>query len=509
MTSPTVVVQSKTISTHRVRLGYTKAWYVAVGGIIAGLLLTEAGMRIEGGAIAVLSLAPLLTSLDRRLFQGLLFGPLTLIYLYHALGYGIGPLWQVHGLGWFTAIEDGFAPAQWGAVLGLVALALTFPKVFQAVLQRVADREGLHEAVAPDCRWHSYGLLMLLVAVVLIGYGFATGAANRLDGQETPILISSITVGIQNVHQVMFFFLGYSAARCRGRWMFLWCAVLALYAMFFFLDGARGTVATAAILSGIGLVWGGVLRRRVLMAGMLAVTAFLPIAGVVLTYRDFYADRPRTFSGRISGLMDAADDYFGTHTSLASFTAIFTHNVTAQSVDRVFLLTPEAIPFAGMEDLDQVVLTFVPRFIWPDRPDPLNGNDLAILYGAALPDTSGSYMPAVGEGYRRAGWIGVILLYAFSASIYGSVTALCWARRKDREWMAMLVFATYQSIGVWSASLLSNFNLALWVFPKYWILFWLLRRLQDGLTELLFHRRRALPRKALMASRLSTVTKRQ
>lgn len=509
MTSRVPATHSRRTSSNRLRARQVVAWGMAVFGIALGVVLNQAGLRLEGGSVAILGLAPVILDLDRHLFQGLLLGPLAFMYLYHALGYAIGPLWQLYVFGWSDIIEDGFVAAQWGGVLGLVTFAVTFWKFFRAIPERMATTEGPQGRGTFDAHWHGYGGLILLTAAILIGYGFTTGAVNRLGGQETSIETASIALGVQHIHQVMFFFLAYSAARRRGLWMILWLVSLTGYAVFFFLDGGRGTVAMAVILSGIGLVWGGVSPRKVVLVGAIALTVYLPITGVVLTYRNYYADRPETFSKRIAGFLDAGAYFFEERSSLADLGETFFRNITAQSVDRVFLLTPEVIPFAGLESLDQVVFTVVPRIIWPDRPDPLNGNDLAILFGAALPGTTGSYMPAVGDGYRRGGWIGVVLLYMFSAAIYGSIVAVCWARRDHREWMAMLVLVMVLGTGLWSATLLSNFNLALWVFPKYLVLFWLLRRLQDRLIQVLPHGRRTRPSDEWLIPQLPPVARRR
>ena len=95
-------------------------WWIAAVGVIAGILLSTVGWKVDGPAIAVLALAPLMLAIDRRLFPGLLIGPISFMYLYQGLGYGLGPLWQIHVIGYLQAIEEGFVPAQWGAVVGLI-----------------------------------------------------------------------------------------------------------------------------------------------------------------------------------------------------------------------------------------------------------------------------------------------------------------------------------------------------------------------------------------------------
>ena len=188
--------------------------------------------------------------------------------------------------------------------------------------------------------------------------------------------------------------------------------------------------------------------------------------------------------------------------ALADISRAFLRGVTANSVDAVFLLTPERIPFAGLMGIENVVFSLVPTVIWPARPALLDGNELAILYGTARPGTTGSYMPAVGDGYRRGGWPGVALIYTFNALIYAAVLALCWTRKAKREWMIMLIWLSYYASSIWSATLLGSFYVALWIFPRQFIVFWGLRWLQDLLSFFSMKRKSSRRLYPLISNRL-------
>ena len=85
-------------------------WLLAFSGVLVGIILDYLGFRIQGGAVPILAICPLFLALDRELFPGLLLGPLSFTYLFHLLGYGLGPLWQVQVLGGFQETEAGFVP---------------------------------------------------------------------------------------------------------------------------------------------------------------------------------------------------------------------------------------------------------------------------------------------------------------------------------------------------------------------------------------------------------------
>jgi hypothetical protein len=493
-----------------------RVWFIALVGCIAGAIIQVSGARLAGGSLGILGFAPLFLYWDRRLMPGLLFGPLSFMYLFHALGYAIGPLWQLYLLGHLTtAIEDGLVPAQWGGVLGLATMAVAYPQIFQAVSRRVMRRKGIQKRQKSDYfRWPGYALLLAAVAFLTVSYGFVVGATNRLASRETTVEIATLVSMVAELRLVAFFFLGCAAARRRGWWLPLWASIFGGFALFTFLDGGRGPVAFAAIFSALGLVWGGVSYRKIILCGALAAILYVPLCGVVLVYRGHYGSNLKTttsFSQRLEDMKEAANRFklqkLAPSSSLASGAETFMENVTAQAVDQVFLLTPQSIPFAGLEGLERIVYAWIPKIVMPNRPTTPHGdgNELAIQYGAAYPGTTGSYMPAVGDGYRRFGWPGIVLLYLFSAAIYGPILALCWHRRERRERMAMVIFLLFSAPGIWSATLLDNFYLILWTFPKYWICFWMLSRLQDRLAQFSPSRepRSTLPRKRRLITDVS------
>lgn len=457
-------------------------WLAAASGVILGWGLDQFGMRVEGGAVAVLGFAPLYLSIERRLFPGLFFGPLTFMYMYHAMGYGFGPLGQIFVLGSLTPSEQGFVPAQWGGVLGLSAFAITFPHIFQVSSHAIQRRWHHPPPTNRDRQWRGFAVFIMLAGVATMVYGLASGTANQLGGEgDAGILGSSLVSAFFAVHQVMFFFLGYLAVR-RGRgWFLFWLFMLVGYSIFFFLDGGRGGAVFAAIFSAMGFAWAGTSWRKLVLVGIVAAIGFIPISGIVLTYRNYYRDMSSSVAFReraaaIASAVEVMKDQSGG--VFETISEGFFNGITARFVDQVFLKTPVSIPFAGFQGIENAVWVFVPTIIFPDRPQLNDGNSLAIQYGETTrEDSKGWYMPAVGDGYRRGGWPGIALLYVFSSVMFAPVLAICWARRGNVVWMTMLVWLSFQASGIWSATMLSNFWL-LWAFSRQLVTFWGLHQLQ-------------------------------
>ena len=479
--------------TAQCRLGHTPitkhtrrqsrvGWLIALTGLVLGVFLSELDLPVDAGAVAVLGFAPLIVAMERRYFPGLLIGPILLMYLYHVLGYGLGPMWQLHVNGWmFNLYTEGLVQAQWGGVIGLLTFALVFPFVFNRVSRWTQPKDVAPASDQP--KWAFYTLLLLALVGAGIIYGFRTGAYNRLGGLTSGIGQDSLMSVVNPLHYALFFFLGYFATRPGLRWKTIWVTTFIAYSIFHFLDGGRGAAAFAMIFSGIGLVWGGVPRRAVLLAGLGGFLLIVPISGIVLEYRGQTSNAGTDLEMRMERIISATEESSDTRSdSLASATAAFTRGVTVAFVDRVFLLTPSVIPFAGLDGLENAIYAITPSIINPNRPDLNDGNLLAIQYGAISP--RGNYMPAVGDGYRRGGWLGVALLYAFITTIFASAWAVTWQRIHKREWLAMFMFLIFQSGGFWSTTGLGALVLVLWTFPRTFLTFWLISRAQDILVEL-------------------------
>lgn len=469
--------------------------FIAAGGIMLGALCSLVGLDIESGAIAILSMGPLFISLDRRFTPELLFGPLLFAYVYHAFGYSLGPLGQRYLANLGESYDSGgLMLAQWGAVLGLALYALVYSRVFAFIFRRFPTRDETGQRF-DMASFDGYALTLLLASITLITVAYMAGASRLSEDAENlaPGLVTSI-LAFQYIHRIVFFFLGWSAARRGGRWMALWAIAFIVYSVFHAMEGSRGNVAIAAVLSAIGFVLGGFSRRRVLVFLVCMFIVFVPLSNTVVLYRTFYGHLyPTGIVDRVGAFLAAASDFNRMRQQgEASFLGALFEDMTARAVDRVMIMTPNSIPYVGFEGLDAIIYVWVPLQLYPDRPSFSDGNNAAAEYGIGFKDGVGPtggrtfvYMPTVGEGYRRFGWAGIPVVYAFSGTIFGATAALAWAKRRRREWMAMMVWVLLNASAPWTLTLIAGSYLVLSTVPRYFALFLLLRFAHDGVRALL------------------------
>lgn len=465
--------------------GGVTGWAVAVAFSIVGGAMTLSGWPLGGGIIAVIGFGPLYYRLDRSLFPPLWVGPMTLVYVYHLLGYALGPWWELHMLPVQDFQTEGFSPLQWAAVVGMAVFAVIYPRCVTFARNRWPGRTQDDALPITDEKWDSWGYLLLAVAVANIAYGFATGAADRLGGRDVSVGVDTASAAFQLTHQIMFFFLAYSASKRGGRVFALWLFTLLCYVGFFFLDGGRATVALALIMSGVGFVWGGTSRRRVTVVAAVICALFVPASGFIQVYRDVYIRRDAAgFESRVGVFSDTITGEGSGGLEIVDAVGVFARRVTAANGDIVFLQTPGAFPYAGVEGFSRMPYAMVPTLIFPNRPNLRDGPELAIRYGGAPPGTTGVYTPAAADGYRRFGWLGVWAPYAFAAVVFGLGMGITWAKRDERDHMATFMVMFVICSEIWIFTILTTAWHALWSIPKYAIFYLVLRWLHDRMTDL-------------------------
>lgn len=466
-----------------------RAIFIAVGGILLGAVCSLAGLDIEGGAIAILSVGPLFISLDRRLTPELLFGPLVFLYVYHAAAYALGPLGQRYLANLGEGYDPrGFVLAQWGAVLGLTVYAFVYSWAFSFIFPRFSPRDEMGQRF-DEASFDGYALILLLVSIALITVGYMSGAS-RLSEDAVNLAPGPVTaiLSFQYIYRIVFVFLGWSAARRGGRWMALWAIAFIAYSAFQVLEGSRGEGPIAAVLSAIGFVLGGFSRRRVLVGLICMFIAVVPLLNTVTLYRMFYSHLYSTgVIGRVGALVAAATDFnwMGQRGEVGVLDVLF-DGVTAPAVDRVMIWTPDSIPYIGFEGLDAIIYVWAPLALYPDRPSLNDGNNAAAEYGVGFKDGIGptggrtfTYMPAVGEGYRRFGWPGIPVFYAVGGAIFGAMAGLTWAKRNRREWMAMMAWVLLNAQMPMGLTPVAGSYIVAVLVPRYFVLFLLLRWVQD------------------------------
>jgi hypothetical protein len=307
------------------------------------------------------------------------------------------------------------------------------------------------------------------------------------------VAVQSLFSALVDIRTVIWFFLGFGAVRFGRRWALICAATLVLFSSYTVLDGTRGPAVFAVLFTAIGAASAGFSRRNLALLLVGFAIVFSPVAAIVSTeYRVFYQGDDLSFVDRATEFTLAVQGYVQVPgTDLADSIAVVLWQSTAHTVDRIFSLTPRAIPFIGLADMQRLGYMYLPRLIAPDRPSLQDGGDIACAYAVAVGEFmagdprcgKGNYTPTVGDGYRRLGWWGIPLLYALQAVIFGLALSYAWKKKGRVEWVAIFVMFLNLALGVWSNTLNSTFYMLGWIIPRDLIIFWGLGKLADLFTR--------------------------
>jgi hypothetical protein len=459
---------------------------LAIWTLVLGAAVSLAGAQMEGGAIAVLGLAAVVILTDFALMPRWLIGPGTFFCFHHVGAYAVSPLGQL----WFNGYvsrryPDGFVLAQWGAALGLATWAVVYPRVFHTTCAMMQKKLAPVSVPRQARAFRVYAMIVTALSIAIWTFQASIGLS-KIDALSSQVsqVNAELALGFQFATYVSCFLLAYLAIHDNFKWLAVWGTVVPAFVAWHLLDGSRGTIIMAGCFSACGFYYGGMRLRKVLFGGSVLLFLLVPTFGVVRLYRDANIGVATSLAERIDGFQRALVTFTEVSAgSVAGSSAVFLDRLSPDAVDYVFAKTPEEVPYVGWSGMDRLAYMFFPQVMLPNRPDLIDGNEVAIAYGAGRSNTSGNSLSVVADGYRRWGWPGIVILYTLIAACSAVVTARAWVCRGRLEWLSSLLILLVCLNGENTLStLVSTFYYVIWIFPKYFLFFLVLRIVSEVIT---------------------------
>jgi len=213
--------------------------------------------------------------------------------------------------------------------------------------------------------------------------------------------------------------------------IFLWLIMLPILLLIQLGGGSIATLVQTALVP-IFIYW--VVRRRIpVKAIIICVIVLVPLLGLKAEFRQtaWSAEQANVsviqkgvnfinlITERFSG------DYKQTYSASVDTTA--SRAAQLQTLDVVVEATPGAVPYWYGESYVTIFTTFIPRFLWPDKPSKNLGQAFGHRYSFIGDDdtwTSWNF-PQLAEMYANFGWWGIIfgmpLLGLIYRLIYGAL----------------------------------------------------------------------------------------
>jgi len=92
----------------------------------------------------------------------------------------------------------------------------------------------------------------------------------------------------------------------------------------------------------------------------------------------------------------------------------------------VYEMTPSPIPHAGAENFSAVLYTWVPYFLYRERPILYDANQVLIDYTGGVFTRTGKALTLPADLYRRFGWFGITFGVAAAFWVYGRFCGWCY-----------------------------------------------------------------------------------
>jgi hypothetical protein len=239
-----------------------------------------------------------------------------------------------------------------------------------------------------------------------------------------------------------------------------------------------------------GIAWAGYSKLKIAFYGLSCILIVVLLSGPIYLYRnDTNLNQYRHgILSRIAQFNNATISFYTDKANVKYIFEPFVVAVTALTVDRVMVLTPSEIPFSGFNGMEALRNIYFPKFINPNRLDINDGNKVAEIYGIP-PGTKNTYfyVTAVGEGYRRFGWVGVVLSYAFSGVFFGACFSFFSKFKNSAVSLSMLILIFLHSPGAWAFTYNYGIYFFFYTVPKYFLAFFIIYQISKYIFKLLMH----------------------
>jgi hypothetical protein len=237
------------------------------------------------------------------------------------------------------------------------------------------------------------------------------------------VLMDTVYVLATYLQPLAILILAYAQTRYRRGWMLpvLVAAVLVQAAMGFAEDSKGDTVLGLFIALVTKTLVSGKLPRRWLLAGVLSVGAAWPVMQANRFVREHYSmSRPEVASHMLLTLKRAIEAKVAVTTGPERADTFFERSSLKGSVEMIVEGTAHGIAFQHGYTLTPVALAFIPRLLWPGKPDVQPGLLMNKVFQVA-PDSPDTYISPsyLGELYWNFGWPGVLAGMALMGLLLG------------------------------------------------------------------------------------------
>lgn len=408
--------------------------WISLGfAIVLALSLTAFSVHF-GLGILIIWTAIYAFYLERRTLDRVLLTPFGVVTAWEAIGLGVGVsmiVFQAKGM-----TDPGMLKMQ-------IVYLLMFPIMYCAY--RLGFGPG-RKMIFPDKNPRfeveviqpliTVGWIMFFWRLVQLTIFAATGAEDRgdfgMNAREENFGFSTYFNLFPRLSSMGFFLLPlvFSRTQIFGKWILT--VGMSYYMILAFATGARGNVFFPLLFIMVGLFLFRVLRIiKIDVTAIVVSVAIFPMVIFMDHFRNtdaYKSTRTMDLKNRLSAITEAkarSSEYASTGEEGAN-TVILGHALVGVMDATVYEMTPSPIPHAGAENFSAVLYTWVPYFLYRDRPILYDANQVLIDYTGGVFTRTGKALTLSADLYRRFGWIGIPFGVAAAFWVYGRFCGWCY-----------------------------------------------------------------------------------
>jgi hypothetical protein len=428
--------------------------YLVANGVFA-VVVALASVQSGGGVVLYLCALFALCSLpvcflDRVNGRYLL---LAILMAFYFIFFGMLDLISVLLGAQVTRTVDGLSQAELGILCGAVCVLVSY--IVTARLPRVLRPDE------PAHDWPIRSILLVGLALWLIGSVSIVYLQVFVIPEKT---IASTQRGLASMGPVQIFLvmlghlvaplglliLAYGYAKIRTTfWLLLILALMAVQVAVAFVTDIRGLalLPVAVVIVALTLVNNKVPKAWI-VGSIIGVALIFPLLSAYRAAISGERGLNRTEAveniGKVVDIVLAYQEKLSQRAPQAGGPMIFQRASLKANIEADFARSGVDVPFQDGRTLVAIPLAFIPRLIWPDKPDVATGQlfNREIIQG----EIADVYISPshLGELYWNFGWPGLLLGMTFIGALLGFVAAKCCLAERTSVTRLLILLATVQ-----------------------------------------------------------------
>ena len=433
--------------------------------------------------------------IDRRHINYMLVPPLVMLASFEFMRMGLGP--AIYSFSHEGSLDANQLKMQISQLLSFPILMLFYYLINDRVPAFTIPDLTLSKNKKLSHYLKNFSIFSLTFLIIGLFAGTISGSLDRGDAglfydksRVSLSMVYQLLIRFGDLSLLLFPLLYISVGRIARILLVIFLISLTIY---FFLTGSRGLIGW----SGIYLIMGSWLflrdNKKLPYLILLLITVMFFLIPTMAHYRStaaFNESELRKPIARVAAISE-------TFKSMGSVNINSNIELTGTSLIGVFSdrliyeKTPNLIPYAGWEEMTNVLYVFMPSFLFPNKPQLYGSDRMLQPYTGVLWERSNGTISLNADLYRRFGWVGVFFGTIIFGVVYSYLVRVVFTASSSGSFFGLMgaIFFMGMFRAPPTGTVLRTFWHFLWEIPKYYLSLYLFDLFHSFFQKLYSYRR--------------------